>query len=41
MVDPDATDRQVWLKCGQVSVVRFLRNAYEEQEADCLDMEGF
>lgn len=40
MVDPDATDRQVWLKCGQVSVVRFLRNSYEEQEADGLDMEG-
>ena len=40
MVDPDTADRDVWLKCGQVSVVRFLRRAYDEQETGGFDMEG-
>lgn len=40
MVDPDTSDRHVWVKSGQVSVVRFLKQTYEEQETEGFDMEG-
>jgi hypothetical protein len=40
MVDPDTSDRHVWVKCGQVSVVRFLKQTYEEQATEGFDMEG-
>lgn len=32
MVDPDIDEREVWLRCGQVSVVRFLRQTMTNQE---------
>jgi len=31
-VDPDIDEREVWLRCGQVSVVRFLRQTMTNQE---------
>lgn len=32
----DETERKLWINCGSVKVIRFLRTAYEEQNRTVL-----
>ena len=35
--NPSDTDRQIWMKVGNVQVIRFLRSKFEEQNENVLE----
>ena len=39
--DLDHTEKEIYFKAGQVSVVRWLASKYEEQQNAGIELEGF